>query len=658
MEKTTLKKTCILLLLCLFAASPVSAEHLTADVVVIGGGCGGCAAAIQAARLGAKVVVLEETEILGGQMTASAVCTLDDRGFTRTGIYREFLDEVFEFYRGVEKNINCCYWGGNTIALEPLRGAEILRQMLENNGVKIIYNIKPVSVKNVDGKIKSVEFKGKGKDDLLTVKAKIFIDATECGDFLPMTSARYRVGNSLSPDPSLEGILQDITWVAVVKKYLDGVPPELRVKTIPPNYYKYLPEFRAIVVKNGNNWPNGYPYNPVTHNEYRAIPDLSSDLVVDGSEPYTWKNVTKTCINWANDYPGGTYGAKGQHLSARYLTDMEYRKNIDLSAMEKTLAFIYYMQHELGMEDWSISDEGYKSQLTDWTAEEKFKPYTEILKHFPCRPYIRESKRLVGMQTLTVMDVRRDTKLKRSLTNRIDSVALGEYPIDLHGVTETKYLEADLRETQDSVPNDWQYVKGGIFQIPAGVLIPEKVDGLMAAEKNISVSRVVNGSTRVHPATMLTGQAAGAIAGLAVKHNIQPRDVNITKIQKELLKAKDRISVYRFRDVDETNPDWPYCEFAVVREFLKPDRERKFGTDTQLCFIEIQDIFRKLSETDKTTERDPFVHMTCLDVAQWIEEWAQDDIQEWQRVLEYLKACGKEPFTKLTAAKIIWDKVR
>ena len=55
----------------------------------------------------------------------------------------------------------------------------------------------------------------------------------------------------------------------------------------------------------------------------------------------------------------------------------------------------------------------------------------------------------------------------------------------------------------------------GPFQVPFEVFIPEKVDGLVLAEKNISQSRLVSGATRLQPITMLTGQAAGAIRARA-----------------------------------------------------------------------------------------------------------------------------------------------
>ena len=95
---------------------------------------------------------------------------------------------------------------------------------------------------------------------------------------------------------------------------------------------------------------------------------------------------------------------------------------------------------------------------------------------------------------------------------------MGDYFMDIdHGKT-AHAVEADLDVAQE-VPRG-----GGPFQVPFEVFVPEKINGLVFAEKNISQSRIVNGATRLQPITILTGQAAGAIAALAALEN--PREVN------------------------------------------------------------------------------------------------------------------------------------
>jgi hypothetical protein len=75
------------------------------------------------------------------------------------------------------------------------------------------------------------------------------------------------------------------------------------------------------------------------------------------------------------------------------------------------------------------------------------------------------------------------------------------------------------------------------------------------AEKNISVSNIVNGTTRLQPVVLLTGQAAGALAAYCVHNKIQPRNANIRSVQQLLLNAKCFIMPY----VD-VKPDDVYWE--------------------------------------------------------------------------------------------------
>ncbi len=94
--------TCALLLLLLVAGTACSAPRTVQrpkvrdsyDVVVAGGGMGGSAAAIQAARLGASVLVVEPSGWIGGQATAAGVSTMDDLSRIKSGLYLEFFSRI------------------------------------------------------------------------------------------------------------------------------------------------------------------------------------------------------------------------------------------------------------------------------------------------------------------------------------------------------------------------------------------------------------------------------------------------------------------------------------------------------------------------------------------------------------------------------------
>lgn len=586
----------ILLSLCAMSLAwtlPAPAvEELSYDVVVAGGGAGGSAAAIQAARLGASVAIIEETGTIGGQMTAAAVSTMDDMYGNRSGLYGEFIDKVKARYDEKDKSLGTCYWSAITIAFEPHIGEAVLYEMIKetrngrssgSEGSRILDVYLHSSVKRVlrqGDKITGVEASLDGRT--VTIRCKILIDATEYGDILPLAGARYRAGNVLFA-PKEEAFLkgktqdmdartQDITWVAVIKAYPGEVPPHLRVALPPPGYERMREVFKAYVTRDGfpfKGYPVKLPVNVPTHNAYRGLPHFDFPGDADASTPFTRLLLTKTGVNWANDYPGGGYAGKSG-LPVRYFEDYAFRREINAQAMLKTLGFLYYIQNELDL-PWSVADDEFGSSDA-FEAVRGLVPYAyePLVRHFPPIPYVRESRRLVGIKTLTSFELRKNSESYRNGGPGHEiptSVAVGRYVLDLHGSGETEELESEFGETAESIAKNKPV---GPFQVPFEIFIPEKIDGLLAAEKNLSMTRLASGALRLQPICMLTGQAAGAIAGLAVKYDVSPRYVDPLKVQRALLEAGSALALCHFSDVPRNHPFWPAVQIATVRGWIKP----------------------------------------------------------------------------------------
>ena len=539
------------------------------DVVVVGGGAGGCAAAIQAARLGMRVAILEESDWIGGQMTGGAVSTMDDVGRTRTGIYREFTERVRARYAALGRSVSTCYWGPDTIAFEPAVGQAVLRSMIREirapGSVTIVTETRVTQARREGTRLVAVTAV---RDFVLTeYRAAVFVDATECGDLLPLAGARYRAGNSVSPDIDMDANIQDITYVAVIRKYESPTAAAATAAAEPPRGYDaMLPGFRKVVTRDGNRWPGKYPFDVVSHNAYRGLPDPGNTLPVDSGIPSTWPNITKTGVNWANDWPGRGGDVPG--LTVRYLEDRLFRKLADREALLKTLGFLHYFRSELGQADWSVDDsQGYSGRSTAaWDVWPVAKDaFSAALRCFPPFPYVRESRRLVGIETLRNADIVRVEG--RALKNYPSAMALGEYPVDIHGSHLDRFMEHDLGESAASFPNGWEPSRG-VFQLPFGVFVPEKIDGLLAAEKNISVSRLVNGAIRLQPAVMLAGQAVGTIAACAVRKGCEVRDVEPIDVQLRLLDAGSRLSMETFADVPEGSAEWKAVQIATLYGLL------------------------------------------------------------------------------------------
>ncbi|MCL1941639.1 MAG: segregation/condensation protein A [Synergistaceae bacterium] len=194
----------------------------------------------------------------------------------------------------------------------------------------------------------------------------------------------------------------------------------------------------------------------------------------------------------------------------------------------------------------------------------------EIARRLPVIPYVRESRRILGEITLTSSML-----LMNSLSYRDgktgfefpDAIAIGRYNIDLHNSGERADIENSLGETVASIETNRPR---GNFQVPLYALVPAEVDGFIAAEKNLSMSRLAAGALRLQPICMMTGQAAGALAALAARENIPPRSVRAIKVQWELLNAGVNISLAKFRDVPQEHKYNAAVQIAMLHKLLDP----------------------------------------------------------------------------------------
>lgn len=558
------------------------------DVVIFGAGTGGSAAAIQAGRMGVNVALVEETDWVGGQATAGGVSTMDEGGFNNdAGIYGEFIARAESHYAAKGKRARRC--GIRAIpCTEPKVGQQILRAMLSEAGVTIIERTRPVAGRVDNGVLTKVRGYQKSQNRILELGAHVFIDATEYGDVLPLAQVQYRSGNTTSDNLDLGACVQDIT-VPPIMRYYDSVPADLKFQNPPPGYdFAVEQKFKAIVVGQGGvdweaeGWGAGYPTDWKTHVSYRATPDSArpGDSVIGDFD-----TITRTGINWANDF-GYTAG------------DYETRRfDANCEAKLHTLQFLYYVQNVMGVQNWAIAnDEGYDSP---WNVEENDCPnipaeFDSIERHMNPIPYIREARRMVGVYTLKGSDIQRAGGGQPAQKRWRSSIAVGDYAMDLHNCNAAGDLESGI-ETMADYP---QGFIGGPFQIPMEVLIPERVDGFLAAEKNISQSRLVNGATRLQPSTMATGQAAGALAALAVQRNQQPRQVSPILVQDALVEAGARIGMGKFSDVPLGAARWEDIEFASGVGVLIGNTDGTFGAGQPLSRAHAAVYLARLFELD------------------------------------------------------------
>ncbi len=538
-------------------ATPPGKLRNSYDIIIAGAGTGGIGAAVQAARMGRSVLLLEETDWIGGQAMAAGVTSMDE-GVTlvrERGLYRELCGLIAAHYQPLGINYLTAYWYGH-VGVEPRVGRHLLQVLLgdaRGQGVlDLVLRSRVIKVARSGNTVTGVEVESitPAGSETHTIASKVLVDATEWGDVIPLTGARYRVGNCLNDAIDLTRHVQDNTWCAVVKQYPQGVPDELLIKQAPPGYTDQVAALFGKSLVNGDSADKSKPWNWATFIGYRGMPDSARS----GDSP----PITRTHLNYNNDYRSTV--AEIEDSAARTKTNREMRL--------KTLQLIYYIQHTLGKTDWAVAnDEGYdtpynRAEIDQWLVERPdLTPYRAILYHFCVMPYVRESRRIVGLHTLSAHEIERIPGPPLQFAH---TVALGDYAVDLHGSMTIPYLEPQFDQQAD-IPHKFGERGLGPFAIPFECFIPEQIDGFLPAEKNISQSRMASGATRLQPHTLLMGQAVGAIAALAIEKGIQPRDLDPALVQRVLLDAGDTLVIDAMEGARWGTPEWREKQIGILR---------------------------------------------------------------------------------------------
>ncbi len=478
--------TCLLSFLLTQSQTPV--VNLQTDVLVIGGTASGISAGIQSARLGVNTLVVEETPWLGGMLTSAGVPAFDGNNAMPAGLFGEFRQHLYDYYGGA--NAVSTGWVSNTL-FEPHIGDSIFKSMARNEKyltVKYHYQFKNV-IKNGNSII-SAEFYELNSGAQLIVKAKRVIDATELGDALASAKVPYDLGmesNAVTGEQvNLAGandIIQDITYVGILKDY--GSPQPLIARPI--NYDST--EF------DGSNTSFYKDTN-------RKRPSVDAKKMLEyGKLPNN-----KYMLNWP------IYG-NDIYLNVVEKTPKQ-REALLEQAKQQTLRFVYFIQKDLGFNHLALADD-------EFPTKDKLALY----------PYHRESRRMHGMVRMLVQHLSKPFDTPQPLYTT--GIAVGDYPVDHH------------HKKNSAAPQHLEFFPVPSFNIPLGALIPKAVSNFIIAEKSISVSNIVNGTTRLQPCVMQIGQASGLLAALSIKNRVDPKNISVRQVQLALLDANGYIMPYK-----------------------------------------------------------------------------------------------------------------
>lgn len=486
-------------------------QELTTEVLIVGGGVGGTTAAIQAARRGVQTILVSEWSWLGGMLTTAGVSAPDGNELIpwQTGIWGKFLQALHS-----QEKTGLNHGWVSFFTFQPVTAANILAEWVNSlPNLHWIAGEIPVAVLKQGNSITGVRF-----TDLI-VKAEIIIDGTELGDLLELGEIPYRWGwelQSIWGEPSApieENELtknypvQAPTWVVTMQDFMKDTAPLI------PKPANYQP------TKFTDAWLN---HGPQQFLNYGGLPG------------------NQMMINWpihGNDYGEGV---------ARLIQSPQAKQEFLQECRQHTEAFAYYIQNNLG-DRYGL-------------ATNSFPNGTAYALH----PYYRESRRLEGLTTITEQHILpilggNVAPLPMNEQGAVEAIALGNYANDHH------YPSGNIPLQPKSIEWGGRWT-GTPFTIPYRALIPVNINNFFVCEKNISVSHIANGATRLQPVVMNIGQAVGMAAALCIENNCQPRDLPVNILQEALLSEPTApAAIIPLFNLTPDQPEWREIQLNYLK---------------------------------------------------------------------------------------------
>jgi hypothetical protein len=462
------------------------------EVLVWGGGTGGVAAAVQAARTGASTLLLTPGNWLGGMVSTAGVCCPDGNELTpwQTGLWGAFLRRLEQSEpEGLDHNWVSCFGYRPTTAESILQGWVRAEPRLQWwPGCRLL------DVERQGSKIAAVIVEVAGVQR--RVACCVAIDGSDRGDLLPLAQASYRFGweaqetwNEPSA-PSQQRLetdaffrqqpVQSPTWVVMAQLQGDPSSALERAPALSPPFEQATARFGLERTITYGRLPGG--------------------LVM---------------LNWplaGNDWHTGLERGFGEDAAAEAELYGEMQRH--------SLRFAQALEEASG--GWLRLGEGFPAATgspAPWLA---------------AMPYWREGRRMLGRATVIEQHLLPSgpggsvAPLPLNVRGELQSIAVGNYANDHH------YPGDDWPLAAKSCRWGGRW-SGTPFCVPYGALVSVDIDNLLAADKAFSTSHMANGATRLQPLILNVGQAAGAAAALAVRSGLTPAELPVRELQDILI---------------------------------------------------------------------------------------------------------------------------
>jgi hypothetical protein len=509
-----------------------NSHEIKSDVVIAGGGLGGFAGAMACLKNNLSVVMTEETEWIGGQLTQRGVPSdehqwIETHGATR--MYREYRSAVRNYYRSFypmteESKSNPLLNPGNStgarrMSHEPKVALAIMYQMLapylSNGQLTLLLPYKIMEADNEGEVVKALKARHLESGNEIILHAPYFVDATELGDLLPLTKTEYVTGSESKTEtgemhaPETADPHNDQAFTLCFA--IDHVKGEDHTIDKPAEY-GFWRTFEPSMKKPWSGKLLDWHYsNPSTLEPKLLGFDPEGGSTGELLNLWNYRRLIHqknflpgfyqgdiTVVNWPqNDYFLG---------SLIDVSEKTFHQHVERSK-QLNLSLLYWMQTEAPRLDGGVGWPGLRLRKDIMGTEDGMAKY----------PYVRESRRIKAVFTILEEHVGRENRAlvagdseKNQPKDFYDSVGIGSYHIDLHPSTGgDNYIDFG------SFP----------FQIPLGALIPLNKENLFPANKNIGTTHITNGCYRLAPVEWSIGEAVGLLLAFSTKKGLNPRKI-------------------------------------------------------------------------------------------------------------------------------------
>ncbi len=512
---TVLKSMKLFLLLmccCVTASAAPEPAPSTSDVVVYGGTSSGVVAAVQAARLGRSVILIEPGRHLGGLSSGGLGATDIGNKKAIGGISREFYRRLGKHYGNAEN------W-----TFEPHVAEQVFGDMIREADVRVDFEERLDRQDGVvihDGAIASIRMES-GRE----YRGRVFIDATYEGDLMALVGVPFHVGRE-SNDTYGETLNGVQTKHAIFHQFKVAIDPWVVPGDPSSGLLPHIQEGGPGEEGSGDHRVQGYcfrmcltndPANRLPFPRPQAYDADNYELLLRYLQAGHWTVMklstpmpnSKTDTNnkgaFATDFVGGNY----EYPEGDYAT----RERIIQEHRDYQQGLMWFLANDPRVPP-AVHDE-----MQQWGL-----PKDEFTDNggWPHQLYVREARRMISDYVMTEQNC-------VGIRDIDDAVGLAAYTMDSHHVQ--RYVK------DGRVWNEGDVEVGGFGPYPIAwrSIRPARRDCTnLLVPVCLSASHIAYGSIRMEPVFMVLGQSAATAASMAIETDVAVQDISVPELQRRL----------------------------------------------------------------------------------------------------------------------------